>query len=182
MEFKRVADSEVVLTELMIPSYSNFGGKVHGGIILSLMDKVAYVCASKHTGMYCVTVNVSGVSFMAPVEVGDLVSLYASVNYVGKTSLTIGIKVVTENFTKKTVKHTNTSYFTFVAMGEDGKPKEVPGLQIENEVELRRFVEGKLRKDFSIKNNQEFDRIKLAYDNLERMEILKNDNCLIRLK
>lgn len=84
MEFKKVADSEVVLTELMIPSYANFGGKVHGGIILSLMDKVAYVCASKHTGMYCVTVNVSGVSFMEPVEVGDLVSLYASVNYVGK--------------------------------------------------------------------------------------------------
>ena len=66
-------------------------------------------------------------------------------------------------------------------MGEDGKPTEIPGLQIENEVELRRFVEGKLRKDFSIKNNQEFDRIKLAYDNQERMEILKNDNCLINL-
>jgi uncharacterized protein (TIGR00369 family) len=181
MEYKKVSDSEVVLTELMIPSYANFGGKVHGGIILSLMDKVAYVCASKHTGKYCVTVNVSGVSFMAPVEVGDLVSLFASVNYVGKTSLTIGIKVVTENFTKKTIKHTNTSYFTFVAMGEDGKPTEIPGLQIENEVELRRFVEGKLRKDFSIKNNQEFDRIKLAYDNQERMEILKNDNCLINL-
>ncbi len=181
MEYKKVSDSEVVLTELMIPSYANFGGKVHGGIILSLMDKVAYVCASKHTGKYCVTVNVSGVSFMAPVEVGDLVSLFASVNYVGKTSLTIGIKVVTENFTKKTIKHTNTSYFTFVAMGEDGKPTEIPGLQIENEVELRRFVEGKLRKDFSVKNNQEFDRIKLAYDNKERMEILKNDNCLINL-
>ena len=181
MEYKKVSDSEVVLTELMIPSYANFGGKVHGGIILSLMDKVAYVCASKHTGKYCVTVNVSGVSFMAPVEVGDLVSLFASVNYVGKTSLTIGIKVVTENFTKKTIKHTNTSYFTFVAMGEDGKPTEIPGLQIENEEELRRFVEGKLRKDFSIKNNQEFDRIKLAYDNQERMEILKNDNCLINL-
>lgn len=181
MEYKKVSDSEVVLTELMIPSYANFGGKVHGGIILSLMDKVAYVCASKHTGKYCVTVNVSGVSFMAPVEVGDLVSLFASVNYVGKTSLTIGIKVVTENFTKKTIKHSNTSYFTFVAMGEDGKPTEIPGLQIENEEELRRFVEGKLRKDFSIKNNQEFDRIKLAYDNKERMEILKNDNCLINL-
>ncbi|MEY5042081.1 MAG: hypothetical protein RLZZ414_1640 [Bacteroidota bacterium] len=181
MEYKKVSDSEVVLTELMIPSYANFGGKVHGGIILSLMDKVAYVCASKHTGKYCVTVNVSGVSFMAPVEVGDLVSLFASVNYVGKTSLTIGIKVVTENFTKKTIKHSNTSYFTFVAMGEDGKPTEIPGLQIENEEELRRFVEGKLRKDFSIKNNQEFDRIKLAYDNQERMEILKNDNCLINL-
>lgn len=90
--------------------------------------------------------------------------------------------MVTENFTKKTIKHTNTSYFTFVAMGEEGKPTIVPGLQIENEVELRRFVEGKLRKEFSVKNNQEFDRIKLAYDNIERMEILKNDNCKIDLK
>ena len=83
MKYKKVSDSQVILTELMIPSYANFGGKVHGGQILSLMDKAAYVCATKHAENYCVTASVSGVNFLAPVDVGDLVSLKASVNYVG---------------------------------------------------------------------------------------------------
>lgn len=179
MSFKTVSDSEVTLTELMIPSYANFGGKVHGGIILSLMDKVAYVCASKHTGAYCVTANVSGVSFMAPVEVGDLVSLFASVNYVGTTSLMVGIKVVTENFKNQSVKHTNTSYFTFVALDDEGKPKNIPGLKLQNEVEIRRFVEGKLRKEYHQKNNKEFERIKKDCDNKVRIQILKNENCSV---
>ena len=92
-EFKKVQDSQTVLTELMIPSYANFGGKVHGGVLLSLMDKVAYVTASKHYGGYCVTVSVEGVEFIHPVEVGELVSLKASVNYVGRSSMIIGIRI-----------------------------------------------------------------------------------------
>ena len=84
---KPVSASRTTITELMIPSYANFGGKIHGGILLSLMDKVAYACASRHSGCYCVTVSVDNVDFLAPVEVGDLVSLRASVNYVGRTSL-----------------------------------------------------------------------------------------------
>src|ERR1700710_1630587 len=95
--FKTVNFSETTITELMIPSYSNFGGKIHGGILLSLMDKVAYVCAAKHAGSYCVTVSVDNVDFLQPVEVGELVSLHASVNYVGRTSLVVGIKVISEN-------------------------------------------------------------------------------------
>ena len=79
---KPVLASQTTITELMIPSYANFGGKIHGGILLSLMDKVAYACASKHAGAYCVTVSVDRVEFMKPVEVGELVSLHASVNYV----------------------------------------------------------------------------------------------------
>ena len=91
MPTKKVSESQTTLTELMIPSYANFGGKVHGGLILSLMDKVAYVCATKHAENYCVTASVSGVNFLAPVDVGDLVSLRASVNYVGSSSLIVGI-------------------------------------------------------------------------------------------
>jgi len=128
MEFKKIKDSEVVLTELMIPSYANFGGKVHGGVILSLMDKVAYVCATKHAENYCVTASVSGVDFLAPVNVGDLVSLKARVNYVGNSSLIVGIRVEAENFHKGITKHTNSSYFTFVAVSEDGKPFKFPCL------------------------------------------------------
>src|ERR1700748_3430344 len=95
--YKSVRFSETVITELMVPAYSNFGGKIHGGVLLSLMDKVAYVCAAKHAGNYCVTASIDAVDFLQPVEVGDLVSLMASVNYVGKTSLTVGIRVISEN-------------------------------------------------------------------------------------
>ena len=75
---KPVAYSKTTITELMIPSYANFGGKIHGGILLSLIDKVAYACASKHAGTYCVTVSIDNVEFLQPVEVGELVSLHAS--------------------------------------------------------------------------------------------------------
>ena len=86
-ESKPVFLSQTTITELMIPSYANFGGKIHGGILLSLMDKVAYACASKHAGTYCVTVSVDKVEFLQPVDVGELVAMHASVNYVGRTSL-----------------------------------------------------------------------------------------------
>src|ERR1700733_5328590 len=92
--YKNIRFSQTTITELMIPSYSNFGGKIHGGVLLSLMDKVAYVCAAKHAGNYCVTASIDTVDFLQPVEVGELVSLMASVNYVGKTSLVVGIRVI----------------------------------------------------------------------------------------
>ncbi len=114
--YKSVSYSQTTLTELMIPSYANFGGKIHGGILLSLMDKVAYACASKHAGNYCVTVSVDNVEFLQPVDVGEMVSMFASVNYVGNSSLVIGIKVISEDFKIGSVKHTNTSYFTMVAI------------------------------------------------------------------
>ena len=88
-----VSYSQTTITELMIPAYANFGGKIHGGILLSLMDKAAYACSSKHSGAYCVTVTVDKVEFLEPVEVGELVSLHASVNYVGRTSMVVGIRV-----------------------------------------------------------------------------------------
>ena len=146
-EFRPVAESITTITELMIPSYANFGGKIHGGILLSLMDKVAYACASKHAGNYCVTVSVDNVDFLQPVEVGDLVSLHASVNYVGRTSLIIGIKVVAENVTNRVVKHTNTSYFTMVSKGNNNELKEVPGLILETREEVRRYLESIKRKE-----------------------------------
>ena len=100
---KSVNSSRTTITELMIPSYANFGGKIHGGILLSLMDKVAYACAAKHAGTYVVTVSVDNVEFKKPVEVGELVSLHASVNYVGRSSLIIGIRVIAENIKSQEV-------------------------------------------------------------------------------
>ena len=134
---KTVRDSEVTITELMIPSYANFGGKVHGGILLGLMDKVAYVCASKYSGSYCVTVAVEGVEFMSPVEVGELVSLMATVNYVGRTTMIVGIRVEALHPQSGKTKHTNSCYFTMAAKDESGELCEVPVLRVEDETQLR---------------------------------------------
>lgn len=179
MIMKSVSDSKTTLTELMIPSYANFGGKVHGGIILSLMDKVAYVCATKHAENYCVTASVSGVNFLLPVEVGDLVSLKASVNYVGKSSLIVGIRVEAENFKKGVCKHTNSSYFTFVAVDDDGKPVKIPGLKLQSKEEIRRFALGKLRKELRRVANKEFEDISdtLDLDNIAKTWV--DENCEI---
>ena len=177
---KHVSDSATTLTELMIPSYANFGGKVHGGIILSLMDKVAYVCATKHAEQYCVTAAVSGVDFLAAVDVGDLVSLKASVNYVGKSSLIVGIKVIAENIRTKTVKHTNSSYFTFVAIDEKGSPSGVPGLILASEDEIRRFALGKKRKELTIQDKKEFANLSENINFSEEIKKWKDDNCEVK--
>ncbi|WP_420935648.1 acyl-CoA thioesterase [Alteromonas sp. A081] len=161
MNLRNVAFSRTRLTELMVPSYANFGGKVHGGIILSLMDKVAYACASKHAGAYCVTVTVDGVEFLQPVEVGDLLHLDATVHFVGNTSLVVGIKVTTENIKTNNVKHTNNSFFTMVAKDDKGSPVQVPELALSNHQEMRNFVtairRSKIRKEAQIKLQRDYD-------------------------
>lgn len=85
-DYKTARESRVSITELTLPSHSNFGGKVHGGHILSLMDQIAFACASKHSKSYCVTASVNRVNFLNPVEVGELLTLKASINYTGRTS------------------------------------------------------------------------------------------------
>jgi uncharacterized protein (TIGR00369 family) len=154
--------SQTTITELMIPSYANFGGKIHGGILLSMMDKVAYACASKHAGSYCVTVSVDVVDFLEPIEVGELVSLHASVNHVGTSSMIVGIRVESENVIAGTKRHTNTSYFTMVAKGQDNKPKEVPELELESKDEVRRFLEAIKRKGLKQEYKTQLDNEKTS--------------------
>lgn len=177
---KPVSYSRTVLTELMIPSYANFGGKIHGGIILSLMDKVAYACASRHAGAYCVTVSIDTVDFLEPVEVGELVSLKASVNYVGNTSIVVGIRAEAENVKTGHVKHTNTSYFTMVAKGEDDKPTQVPKLILESEEQIRRFMEAMARKSIKQKSRQEMASAKSAIT-LKEINLLKSERCIVNM-
>jgi uncharacterized protein (TIGR00369 family) len=166
----------------MIPSYANFGGKIHGGIILSLMDKVAYAAASKHAGTYCVTVSVDRVDFLQPVEVGELVSLHASVNYVGRSSMIVGIRVEALNVKTSVVKHTNSSYFTMVAKGEDDKPTEVPALILECEEEVKRFIESMRMKEIRSKVRDEMDDAKSKIDVARASEILRNERCIIKFE
>lgn len=177
--YKPVSFSQTTITELMIPSYSNFGGKIHGGILLSLMDKVAYVCAAKHAGNYCVTASIDTVDFLQPVEVGDLVSLMASVNYVGKTSLVIGIRVESENIKTNKIYHTNTSYFTMVAKDEQNMPVLVPGLILENKEQVRRFVEAKRRRQLKQNYKREENEIKVPESEEQCMEMLADERCII---
>ena len=178
LAYKPISASHTTLTELMIPSYSNFGGKIHGGIILSLMDKVAYVCAAKHSDGYCITASIDVVDFLAPVEVGELVSLFASVNYVGKSSLIVGIKVISENIKTRSVKHTNTSYFTMVAMDDNNKPTEVPGLILQTSEEKRRFYQAFRRKELKKTFKKEEAAIKAGFDETEVQDILRNERCI----
>jgi uncharacterized protein (TIGR00369 family) len=171
--------SQTTITELMIPSYANFGGKIHGGILLSLMDKVAYACASKHSGNYCVTVSVDKVEFLQPVEVGELVSLFASVNYVGRSSMIVGIRVEAQNVKSGLVKHTNSSYFTMVAKDEDNKPTEVPALILQNEEEVKRFIEAMGLKDIkqAIRDTMDDQKSRIGVENAN--VALKEQRCFI---
>ncbi len=182
LEATPVSQSQTTITELMIPSYANFGGKIHGGILLSLMDKVAYVCASKHAGTYCVTVSVENVEFLQPVEVGDLVSLHASVNYVGKTSLIIGIRVVAENVKQRLVKHTNSSYFTMVAKGDDDKPAIVPKLILETKEEVKRFIEAMHLKKIRNQIKAGMDDANSNMEVANAAQLLKDERCILNLE
>lgn len=180
-EFRSVKSSQIVLKELMIPSYANFGGKVHGGIILSLMDKIAYTCAASHSRSYCVTASVDSVDFLNPVEVGELVTLNGSINYVGRSSMEVGIKVLSEDFKKGIIKHTNTSYFTMVAIDEvSRKPVAVPGLILEDETEIKRFIWGKFRKQYKRDYQDRFNALREKIDITRETANLNNENCVIK--
>ena len=145
-KFKTSKESWVSITELMLPSHSNFGGKVHGGHILNLMDQIAFACASKHSQAYCVTASVNRVDFLNPIEVGELVTLKASVNYTGRTSMVIGVRVEAETVTTGEKRHCNSSYFTMVAKDGKGNNVKVPGLLITDKQGLRRYARSVERK------------------------------------
>jgi len=174
--------SQTTITELMIPSYANFGGKIHGGILLSLMDKVAYAAASKHAGTYCVTVTVDKVEFLQPVEVGELVSMHASVNYVGRTSLVVGIRVESQNIKTGKIKHTNSSFFTMVAKGDDDKPTVVPPLLLESKEDVKRFIEAMRMKEIRSAMREQMDDAKSHIEVENANEVLKDQRCKIQFK
>ena len=140
------ASHELSMTILMTPDMANFSGNVHGGTILKHLDQVAYACASRYAGHYVVTLSVDQVVFREPVHVGELVTFLASVNYTGRTSMEIGIKVVTEDIRKKLVRHTNSCYFTMVAVDEKGKPTLIPQLEPQTLEARQRFEAARQRR------------------------------------
>ncbi len=179
-KFKTAKESRVSITELMLPSHSNFGGKVHGGHILNLMDQIAFACASKHSQNYCVTASVNRVDFLRPVEVGELVTLKASINYTGRTSMVVGVRVESENVTTGETKHCNSSYFTMVAKDENGKNKAVPGLLVKDKKGLRRFARSVERKMAVFNRDSKYDESKKVMVN-EYLEYLEGENVKLDL-
>ena len=175
-----VKASKITLSELMLPSHSNFSGKIHGGYLLKLMDQIAFACASKYSGCYCVTASVDTVDFLNPVEIGELVTLKASVNYVGKTSMVVGIRVTSEHIQTGIKKHCNSSYFTMVAKDELGNNVKVPKLIISNMEEVRRFYDGVNR----INNKKKYKELEMTFDykSEEALKNLENFNVVLSEK
>ncbi|MBE7629575.1 acyl-CoA thioesterase [Tenacibaculum piscium] len=164
-KFKHVEETGITISELMLPSHANFSGKIHGGYILSLLDQIAFACASKHSGEYCVTASVDTVDFLKPIEVGELVTMKASVNYAGRTSMVVGIRVEAENIRTGKKKHCNSSYFTMVAKDKDGKSVQVPGLIVNDDIEIRRFLKAIKRIEMKNKRQEEFDSENFVHHN-----------------
>lgn len=136
----------LVMAEMMTPDTANFSGHVHGGHLMQLLDKVAYACAARYAGRYVVTLSVDHVVFKEAIFVGELVIFHASVNYVGTSSMEIGIRVVAENLLTHVQRHTNTCYFTMVCVDEQGKPTPAPPFEPTTQLERYRFEEAKMRK------------------------------------
>lgn len=178
MDFKPVEASKVTFTELMLPSHTNFSGKIHGGFILSLMDQIAFASASKYSGYYCVTASVDTVNFLNPIEIGELVTLKASVNFVGNSSMIVGIRVESENIRTGTCKHCNSSYFTMVAKDDNGKVVKVPGLIVSNQDEKRRFYRG-IRQDKLKKSSHKLET-NLDFETSEMLDLFKKYNVQIK--
>ncbi|WP_092806958.1 acyl-CoA thioesterase [Klenkia marina] len=144
------------MTVLMTPDMSNFSGNVHGGQLLKLLDQVAYTCASRYSRTYAVTLSVDQVVFREAIHVGELVTFQASVNYTGRTSMEIGIRVTTEDLRAGVVRHTNSCYFTMVALGADRRPVAVPPLELVTGDQQRRHAAAvarrELRREFAARS------------------------------
>ena len=143
------------------------------------MDQIAFACASKHSRMYCVTASVDTVDFICPVEVGELVTMKASLNFVGRSSMVVGIRVEAENIRTGSVKHCNSSYFTMVARDEDGKSVEVPGLIINDKTELKRFLKTIKRMTTKKQRQEEFESVDFSH--IDYLDDLKKYRVKIEL-
>ncbi|ODU03671.1 MAG: acyl-CoA thioesterase [Pseudonocardia sp. SCN 72-86] len=137
------------MTVLMTPDMANFSGHVHGGQILKLLDQVAFTCASRFAQTYVVTLSVDRVVFREPIDIGELVTFQASVNYTGRSSMEVGIRVTTEDIRRNLVRHTNSCYFTMVAVDDAGTPVEVRAHVPVTDDEKRRWIEAERRREIS---------------------------------
>lgn len=147
MEGKTIAESRTVMSQLMMPSDANPTGNVHGGTIMKLVDTAGGICAMRHACRPVVTVVVDTMTFLQPVYVGHLVTLEAQVNWVGHTSLEVGVKVTAENVLDGSITHTSSAYLVYVALDQAGRPAPVPPLIVQTEEERRRWQAAEARRE-----------------------------------
>jgi acyl-CoA hydrolase len=145
-EIKTVEESQHESSQLMMPQDANNLGHVFGGVVLSMMDKTAAIAALRHCRTSVVTASIDRVDFREPIHLGDLLVMKASVNYVGRTSLEVGVRVEAEDLLSGTRRHTNSCYLTFVAVDRNGRPVTIPGLKPETPVEIRRYEAAEARR------------------------------------
>lgn len=150
MEGKRVKDSQITIVQQMTGQDANLSGNVHGGVVMKHIDSTAGIVAVRHACCNVVTASIDRLDFHSPVYIGDLLTLKACLNMVGKTSLEVGVRVEAENVLTGRVRHTASAYLTFVALGPDGRPAQVLPLILESEEELRRNREAKARREMRL--------------------------------
>ncbi|HUQ83753.1 MAG TPA: acyl-CoA thioesterase [Gemmatimonadaceae bacterium] len=143
---RTVSESQHESSALMLPEDANNLGNVFGGAIMALVDKTAAVAAIRHARSTCVTASIDRVDFREPIHLGDLVLLKASVNFVGRTSMEVGVRVEAEDLIAGVRRHTNSCYLTFVAVDDAGCPREIPELVAETDAEKRRYSAAKDRR------------------------------------
>ncbi len=146
MDGKYVKDSQVTLNQLMLPQHANPMGNIHGGIIMKLVDETGALCAIRHAQHQVVTVVIDSMTFHSPVQVGEVLTLNASLNWVGRSSMEAGVRVVAENPITGECTHTNTAFVVYVALDDTGRPIDVPPLILETEEEKRRWTEAEIRQ------------------------------------
>ncbi len=148
---KRAADSQVTLSQQMMPSDANPLGNVHGGQVMKLVDEAGGLAGMRHARRPVVTVAVDSMSFLSPVKVGHLLTLRASVNWVGKTAIEVGVRVEAENPITGEITHTNSAFAVYVALDDDGRPCPVPPLILTTEDEKRRWEEAEARQELRLR-------------------------------
>src|SRR3989338_8451727 len=150
----------LTMSEVMTPEKANFAGNIHGGHLLQLLDKVVYACAARYSGHYVVTLSIDQVIFKQPIHVGELITCHANINYVGRTSMEVGIKVTAENLETGEIRNTNSCYFNMVALDSKSKPTVVKPLELRNTLDRRRQEEAIARKEMALAFSQEHERRK----------------------
>jgi uncharacterized protein (TIGR00369 family) len=154
MDGKRVKDSQVTLNHLMLPEHTNPMGNIHGGVIMKLVDEAGGLCAIRHAQQPVATVAIDSMSFLSPVLVGNVLTLKASLNWVGRSSMEVGVKVIAENPLSGECTHTNSAFLVYVALDGSGRPAEVPALKLESEAERRRWTEAEVRRQRRLERRQ----------------------------
>jgi acyl-CoA hydrolase len=167
MEGKTVKQSKIAISHVMVPQDANIAGNVHGGVIMKHVDTAAGFVAIRHARSNCVTASIDRLDFHHPVFVGNLLTLRASINFVGRTSMEIGVRAETEDVMTGQVLHTASAYLTFVALDGNGRPREIPPLILESEEDIRRNREAKARRETRLRERTQEKACQQDFDSCE---------------